>query len=457
MKNSIITILLLLAGLSAGAQNKVLSLDECKRIALDNSTEVKSADLDIIAAKAKKAEVITNFFPNVSFSGWAFKSSDYLIQVEPAALFGYSEFGYNIQALWEESYAELGATSKDIKMLDFGRHYGFTAIQPIFLGGRIIHGTQYAQLGVEAAELKGEIAKRGKLEEVEANYFKVTALQEKAKTLETLQTLVDSLEAVAGIALEEGVILKADHMLLQTKKQELQNGKMKLRTGLRLLKMNLLSSIGMEYSILDLDQYEFPAASIDDIPSPDKVYMDEYQVAECTQEHRLLEMQVQAKKYDKLLTMGAALPQIGIGATYGGSMYSTRRGWQDNATVFIALRIPITDWAKTSFKLRQNQVAIDKAVYERDHLNDMLVLQQRKFYLELTSAWDELELARSQKEYAEYLYEQALVSFDAGFTTVTDLLQVYSNLATNQENYCNAIADYLSALQVYKGRLPQAE
>jgi len=339
-------------------------------------------------------------------------------------------------------------------MLNFGRHYGITAIQPLFLGGRLITGTRYAQLGVEAAELKGEVAQRDKLEEVEANYFKVTALQEKAKTLESLQSLVDSLELVAGVAFHEGVILKSDYMLLQTKKLELQNGTMKLRTGLRLLKMNLLSSIGMEYSVLDLDTFEFPAASLDDIPSPDQVYMDEYQVAASTQEHKLLDMQVMAKKYDKRLTLGAALPQLGVGATYGGSMYSTKRGWQDNAIVFVALRIPISDWAKTSFKMKQDQAAIDKAVNDRDHLNDMLVLQQRKFYLELTSAWDALELARSQKEYSQYLYDQALVSYESGYSTLTDLLQVYSNLSTMQENYCSAVGDYLSALQVYKGRLP---
>lgn len=454
MKTRILIIIVLLAyGFEAFAQEQVMSLDECKRIALQNSTEIRNAKLDIVAAKAKKSEVITNFFPVISGNAWAFASSDYLIQMDVAALFGYSELGYNIQSLWEEAYAEFGGT-KEIKMLNRGQHYGISAIQPVFLGGRLINGTRYATLGIEAARLKGEMTTRNKLEEVEANYFKVTALQEKAKTLESLQSLVDSLEKVAGIAYSEGLILKADYMLLQTKKLELQNGKMKLRTGLRLLKMNLLNSIGMEYKVLELDKYQFPASSIDDIPSPAMVYVDEEYVASTTQEHRLLDVQVQAKKYDRKLTLGSALPMVGVGATYGTSLLSVKKGWQTNGIVFVALRVPITDWAKTSFKLRQQQVAIEKAENDRDHLQEMLVLQQRKFFLELTSAWDELQLARNQREYSQYLYDQAKISYEAGYSTITDLLQVYANLSKVQENYCSAVSAYLEALQVYRGRIP---
>ena len=85
----------------------------------------------------------------------------------------------------------------------------------------------------------------------------------------------------------------------------------------------------------------------------------------------------------------------------------------------------------------------------------MLLLRQRKFYLELTSAWDALTLARSQREYGQYLYDQAQVSFKSGYSTTTDLLQAYGNLTEQVERETVAIGDYLTALQVYRSHLPK--
>ena len=50
----------------------------------------------------------------------------------------------------------------------------------------------------------------------------------------------------------------------------------------------------------------------------------------------------------------------------------------------------------------------------------------RKDYLELTSAWDAIQIARERKEYEEYLYEQVRLNCENGYSTVADLLKSYS-------------------------------
>ena len=43
-----------------------LSLDECKRLAIENNAKIKNAELDIEAAELTKKGVFTKYFPQVS-------------------------------------------------------------------------------------------------------------------------------------------------------------------------------------------------------------------------------------------------------------------------------------------------------------------------------------------------------------------------------------------------------
>lgn len=430
----------------------VLSLEDCRRIALENNNNLKNARLDEKAARAKKSEVLTNYFPVINLGGFAFHSLDYNIKVEMTDVFGKNEFGYAMQNIWASIAPELGVSSS-FNFLQYGQHYGATAIQPVFMGGRIVTGNQYAKLGIEAAQLKTDLSERNTLEDVDRNYYMVVSLVEKQKTLNALKSLVDTLDRISKLALENGVIVKADRLLLENKISELQNAQVKLRGGMRLAKMNLLTNIGMKFKMTDLDKYSFPMAGTENIPTPESVYVDEEKVVGQMEESRLLELQIKAKQYEKKLTLGGVLPQVGVGFTYGYTEMNGLNSGRWNGSMFAAFQVPLTDWAKSSMKMQQDQVAIEKATNDRNHMVEMLILQQRQFYLELTSAWDRLELARSQKDYNLYMYDQAMLNYEAGYNTMTDVLQAYSNLAEVNENYCNALSDYLLALQIYKGRI----
>ena len=454
MKPNILLVLVLLFPLALGAQERTFTLEECKEIALQNNNEVRKAQLDIKGAKAMEGEVAVNFFPTASLTGMAFHAFNPLISINALDVVGDNPLGNAIQDLWQ-ALADANGGNASLDLFHYAQHYGIMAIQPVFAGGRIVNGFRYAKLGSEAARLKAEMTSRDVMEEVEKNYYGLLSLMEKEKYLNSLQELIDTLDKVAGVALGEGVILRSDHMLLQNKKLELKNGMVKLRAGMRLMKMNLLNSIGCTYRVMDLDSYHFTGCIAEGIPSPDEVYRDENEVVASLTETKLLELQVKAKKFDKKLTLGSTLPQIGLGVSYGYTRLFSPRPGRWNGMVFAAVSIPLTDWAKNSYKMQRQQTEIEKAEYDRDHLGEMLVLQQRKFFLELTSAWDALTLARSQKEYALYQYEQAKVQFEAGYTTTADLLQAYSGLSEATETESTALSDYLTALQVYRSRLPQ--
>lgn len=454
MKPATIALLLTLcfATGAAGQTRRILTLEECRQTALQNNNDIRNANLDITAAIAKKKEVASNFFPNVSLLGFAFHSFDHLIQKSVSDILGKNDFGYDMQYTWEEIAPELGA-SETFNYLRYGQRYGVTIIQPVFLGGRIFNGNRYASLGISAARLMGHMKQRDVIEQVDKTYYDLAALQEKQKTVQALAVLLDSLEKVADIALSQGVILKSDQMLLQTKKLELMNGQTKLKAGIRLSKMNLLNTIGLEYRAINIDSYEFPGAVMDSLPTPEQVYVYEEDAAANLDETQLLDLQIEAKKFEKKLTIGSSLPQIGIGLTYGYTRLSEINPGRWNGTVFAAVQIPLSDWVRNTYKLQQQQADLEKAVNDRDHLGRMLVLQQRKLFFDLTSAWDDMQLAKTQAEYHQYLYDQARLNYETGYSTVTDMLMAYGDLAEAQENYCTSVGSYLTALQAYTIRL----
>ena len=451
----VILVFLLLPSLSlSGQELHRFTLDECKDIALQNSHELRKAALDCKAAKALEAEVASRFFPNASVSGFAFHAFNSLVSVTAVDLIGNNDVGNVIQGIWQTIADEQGGTAS-LDFLKYGQSYGVTAIQPVFAGGRIVNGFLYSKLGTEAAALKAELSEQQVLEEVERNYFGLIALMEKEKYLNAMQNLLDSLEKVADVAFREGVIVKADYLLLQNRKMELGNGRARLKSGLRLMKMNLLGNIGYHYKVMDLDDYAFVSPGMDGIPAPEEVYVDENEAVAGLTETRLLDLQVKAAQFEKKIALGSTLPQIGLGVRYGFNRFFDTRPGRWNGLVFAAFSIPLTDWAANSYKMKRRQYDIEKAQYDREHLSEMLLLRQRKFYLELTSAWDALTLARSQREYGRYLYDQARVSYESGCSTTTDLLQAYGNLAEQVERETVALGDYLTALQVYRSHLPK--
>lgn len=455
--NKIILALLLLLPAVLPAQSlHEFTLDECKEIALHNSNELRKASLDRKAAQAMTGEVAAHFFPTASINGFAFHAFRPLVSINALNIFGNNDVGIAIQNIWQEIATENGGTAS-LDLLQYGQHYGLMAIQPIFAGGRIVNGFLYSKLGVEAAKLQAEMTEQQVLEETERNYFGLIALMEKEKYVNAMQELLDSLDKVANVAFQEGVIVKSDFLMLQNKKMELSNGRAKLTAGMRLMKMNLLSTMGYKYRVMDLDNFTFVSPGLDGIPSPEEVYVDENQVVESLAETRLLDIQVKAKRFEKKLTLGSTLPQIGLGVNYGFSRFFQNTPGRWNGMVFVAFSIPLTDWAANSYKMQRQQYDIDKAEYDKEHYHEMLLLRQRKYYLELTSAWDALTLARSQREYSEYLYHQAKVSFESGYSTTTDLLQAYGNLTEQGEKETVALGDYLTALQVYRSQLSKAE
>lgn len=435
----------------------VLSVEDCRRAALGSSAAARNAALDCAAADLQKGEALSEYFPSLSITGLAFHALDPLLNITVTDILGHSDVAYQMQTEYRE-WAIANGLKTSYKALNYGYSGALTLTQPIYAGGRIVTGNRLAALGQKAAKAKAVLTRRDACQQVDKDYYQILSLQEKQETLGHIETLLDTVERDVRSTLAAGLAVSTDLSQVLVQRSTLRAGQSRLEKSLRLAKMNLLNTIGVKYNPYDGVQSQLPpldsfvfTGSMDDLPSPQQVYMDENQAIASLSEMQLLDMQVKAEKLKKRMEVGQALPTVGLGASYGFSRMMNSPRW--NGAVYAMVKIPITDWGKSSRKIGRAEIEVQKAENQREYLSSQLLLQLRSLYVELTSAWDQMQIARQKEAIALDAMRQIRSGYGAGMNTMTELLQSQSTLREASQERIDATLDYLSALEAYKLRI----
>lgn len=457
MKNRFIYILIfLLLPFVASGQEVTLTLENCKEMALQNDPSVRNAHLDLLAARAQKQEVFAEYFPKVSLNAFGFWSLSPLLEVGIKDIIGDNELSDVLGALIESASQQYDF-SPIYKALKTGYVASVSAIQPLYTGGRVVAGNRLASLGVEAAKLQQEIVLRDNESSVESKYWQVVSLEEKLSTVAVLSQLLDTLHKDLSSAVKAGLAVQTDLMQLELKKSELKSGIVQLKGGIRLAKMNLLNSIGQDYCFLPanadslkpfIDDIVF-ADRLDNLLPPQEYYVPEEQLAAGMNENQLLDLSVEAKKMEKRMALGEALPTVGVGASYN---YSRTINERANGTLFAIVQIPISDWGKVSRKVQRMDYQMQKASNNREYLSSQLILQVRQLWLGLTVAWDKMMVARETMDMAQKTLDQLTASYEAGMVPMSELLQAQTILRQSTEAYIDSQIEYSAALTAYQSR-----
>ena len=446
----------LLMPFMASAQGLTLTLENCKDMALQNDPYVRNAHLDILAARAQKQEVFAEYFPKVSLNSFGFWAKEPMLEVGIYDVMGQNELSDVLNELLVTAGEQFGF-SPIYRALDYGYVASVTAVQPLFAGGRIVTGNRLASLGVEAAKLQKEIKLRDNEASVEAGYWQVVSLEEKLSTVRVLGQLLDTLHKDLSSAVQAGLAVMTDLMQLELKQSELKSGLVQLKGGIRLAKMNLLNSIGQDYCLLPanadslkpfIDDIVF-ADRLEDLLSPQEYYVPEEELASGLDENQLLGLSVEAKRMEKRMALGEALPTVGVGASYN---YSRVINEKFNGTVFATVQVPISDWGKVSRKVKRIDYQMQKASNERDYLSSQLLLQIRQLWLGLTVAWDKMMVARETMDVAQKTVDQLTDSYEAGLVPMSELLQAQTILRQSTEAYIDSQIEYSAALTAYQSR-----
>lgn len=442
--------LLLLALLpSVCRAQRIVTLPECQELGAQYDPNVKSARLDLDAALAQRTEARWEYVPRVRLLAGGYYALRPMVRIEPDdILSGY--WSDVISRLITDSALQAGISPW---YEGFRRGWGALAmaVQPIYAGGRIAHGNRLADLGVRASELQLSIKRRETAAGIEEKYRLAVSLQEKMQTLDKAQQLLDSLERDATAAVEAGLVTDTDLLQVRVKQRELASGRIQLRSGLKLAKMDLFNAIGLEYAYLEIDSYVLEGDSFADLESPQH-YLSPDGENRVTEESRLLAMQVEAERLQKKMAVGEYLPQLAVGVGYGyHDMPGTGRGIA-NGLGFATLQIPITDIGKAAARARRFDSQVEKARVQQEYLDAQLVLQLLQLRMAMETAWEQLGVADESLRAAQDAAGKLRVRYDAGQVAMSELLQAELAVRQAEEERIDRKMEYNLAVNSYLRR-----
>ena len=434
---------ILFAVAATASKAQTLSLQDCVDMALGDNVSIKNSRLDIMSAKMQKRETLANFFPTVSASAFGFHSLNPLFSIGLDDLLGSSDAANNLK-YYLGTEAEMSGISTTYETLQHCYTAGLTLSQPIFAGGRIVNGNRLAALGEKSAAVQDKIARRDITHEVQSKYWQVVSLEEKMEALEHALALADTLAKDAQSALEAGLATDDAADLVNIKRQEILSRRIRLKGGIMLTKMDLCEAMGLESSRAISLKLSDRMPQIDE---PSRYWQDPAEIVERMDESSLLDLAVKQKEIEKNMALGEALPQIGLGASYGyGKVFTSARL---NGAVYATVKIPLSDWGKTSSKMRRVEYQREKAENDREHLSAMLELKVRKLWVEVESTWEELRLKEESTAYAQKSLMRCKANLSAGLATEGDVMEKQVALLGAQCDEIDAAIAYRNALSEY--------
>lgn len=446
-----------------------LSPDSCVAMALRNQVAIKNAALDLSAARETRRAAFTHFFPSIALQAGYFKAQHPLIDLSAAEnkdhltlsaafdghpisaeenerliqqLLDFLGFDVNASELISQ-FADRLSVDATLQMLDHGAFANLTLTQPLFAGGRIINGNKLAAVGVEAAALQLDLARDQVELQAYTLYWQIVSLYEKQRTLHYLQRMLDTLERDVAVAVAAGLTGRNDLLKVQIKQNETSVSALQLDNGIALATWALRQYIGVPDTAAPL---RFDTLPFDAPIAPPVATFDTRRglppAAEGRAETRLLQLSVEAARLQKLIAVGQSLPTLAVGATYGYNNIA-HTPMRPNGLLFATLSIPLTDWWQNAHDIRKNEFQRQKAENTRADMQQKLALQTLQSWNQTTEAYALIAVRRIGIEQAADNLVEVKNHFDAGMTSMTELLEAYTLLSQARNQWVDQVIDYL--------------
>jgi hypothetical protein len=390
---------------------RVLTLDSCRSLAKEHSRTLQQKDEEIKAAHAKKQQVMTNFFPQVAARGV------YLHMQKELHLIDWDKPLGHLNFLIPERLRHLGTV--DLRNLWVGN---VTAIQPLFLGGKIISGYKMASL---AERLQGELRQTAETEvetKLDETYWQVVSLRSKERLLDQLVRLLEQTVRDVDASIDAGVATKADGLSVRTKLSEAEVKRSQVVNGLELSRMLLADLCGLSedepFTLAEEGHLQELLLSTQTAP----IARDEDTEAAIERRSEIRSLRLVDSIYSKRINMESAslFPKL-----YGVASYSTTNpnSFQGQKKEFagqyylgLMLEVPISDLFSGTFKRRQAKAEHRVKQLELAEARSKINLQikqalrtaddARRAY---TTALSAVKMAEENMRYAKAGYDEGVI------------------------------------------------
>lgn len=422
-------------------QAQTYDLQQCKHLALQNNLRIKAEGMKIKSAEAVKKNAFTNYFPHVEAMAAGMKANQELLSAETPEmnLPVYNGDPRTLQSATQFAYIP----SMGLEFLDQMTTASVLMSMPVYAGGRIVNGNKLAATAIDISRLQKDLTISKVEQETEQYFWTVISLQEKQKTIQSYELLLNNMHRDVNVAFANGLVAKSDLLKVDLELSKIQTQKLQLKNGLLMVKRTLCHHIGVSYS----DQMIF-SDSLDTQMKPEDLTVSPEQAVTRRKEYQMLEKVVDVEQLQKKISQGKHLPTVAVGAA---AYYLDAVDLEAKRTlVFATVSVPISDWWGGYYKSQEHQQKIHVAKNNLQNNTELLKIQITKTTQDLKLAYDQIAVAQNALNQAAEHQKMMQDNHDAGIVSTSDLLEAQAVYQQTQDALVDAKTQYRICIAAHR-------
>lgn len=393
MKRIILSCCVTLLSLQGYAQNN-LTLDECRKMALENNKQAQISGYSIQKAEQEVKAMKSNYLPKISASGgYMYADKDFSMNLIPSM-----------------------SANLNLNNTYFA---GLQLEEPIYMGGKIVAANKISRTGLEIARLNKQKTEDEIVITVDEAYWGLVKANELISVANKYKEAVEEVYRNVEHLYKTGMVPKNDLLKVQVKLNEADLSIHRSQNAIRQSKMNLCHIIGLP---LTSDIYVSGELGTNIIP----VAKDEF-TAENRLEYQTFSKMIDLKKQEIKLTQSEFLPQIGLVAGYnylnGIKMNSNKLLSDDIFAVMLAVKIPLFHWGEGRHKIKAARLEQHIVEIQRADLSDKIQLEVSQAINTLDEAILEVRLTETAYRQSEENLRESRKNYSTGMETLVNYLE----------------------------------
>lgn len=331
---------------------RMLTLEECRNLAIQNNKELQISGEKIKMADNEKKAAFTKYFPQLSANGaymWNQKDINLLDMGTLSSSLSSSLGGLAQLPMIQH----LMSGVNDMQHLDVQNIWvgNVSLVQPVFMGGKIVNYNQITKFAKQLAESMNNLQLQDLIYKTDETYWQVISLVNKKKLADAYVDLLRKMDSDVTAMIYEGVATEADGLSVKVKLNEAEMAQTKVENGLALTRMLLAQICGLsleeDLSLADEKLDNFPVETTQASADLNEAFMNRNEL-------RSLDLATKIYKRKERIALAEMLPNVALAANYFVTNPNVFNGFKnDFAGMFnvgVMVKVPLSGWWEGTYR-----------------------------------------------------------------------------------------------------------
>ena len=404
---------------------RMLTLEECRNLAIQNNKELQISGEKIKMADNEKKAAFTKYFPQLSANGAYMWNQKDINLLDMGALS--SSLSSSLGGLAQLPMIQhLMSGVNDMQHLDVQNIWvgNVSLVQPVFMGGKIVNYNQITKFAKQLAESMNNLQLQDLIYKTDETYWQVISLVNKNKLADDYVDLLRKMYSDVTAMIYEGVATEADGLSVKVKLNEAEMAQTKVENGLALTRMLLAQICGLsleeDLSLADEKLDNFPVETTQASADLNEAFMNRNEL-------RSLDLATKIYKRKERIALAEMLPNVALAANYFVTNPNVFNGFKnDFAGMFnvgVMVKVPLSGWWEGTYRRNSAKAETRIKTLEWQDAREKIELQVNQSVYKVNEAGKKLIASSRNMENAEENLRRANFGFEEGVIPALNLME----------------------------------